>query len=79
MVESRWWVSVDDVYGSSRSIPSLPMKLGSLMVSFLVCFRDGGVDEMAKRDDVSTVGTTKIVVVLVSCARWKRYRYWRGF
>ena len=66
---SRWSVSVNDVYGSARSVPSLPMKLGSLMVSFLVCFR-GGVGEMVKRDDVvSTVGTAKIVVILLSDAR----------
>ena len=40
------------------------------MVSFLVCFRCGVGMTMVKRDDVvSTVGTTKVVVVLVSCAR----------
>ena len=63
-MESRWWVSVDDVYRSSRSIPSLQIKLISLMVSFLVCFR-GGVGGMAKRDDVaSAAGDDKIVLLV---------------
>ena len=40
------------------------------MVSFLVCFRGGVGEVVVKRDDVLVaVGTTKIVVFLVSDAR----------
>ena len=67
---SRWSVSVNDVYGSAPSVPSLPIKFGCVMVSFLVCFRGGVGEVVVKRDDVLVaVGTTKIVVFLVSDAR----------